>query len=111
MARAATPPADPPADPENDGGPDWEDIEARIKEIVHEVLDEATPAGDPPAGDPPKAKRPTPRDDEDRMNELVAAKVKELTAASPPEPPKEKAPAETMPQAAVRRIEKVMGWK
>lgn len=54
----------------------------------------------------------SPREEERRWHNMVASAVQELKAAAKPEPEKkeEKAPPETTPHSAIRRVEKLMGW-
>lgn len=119
----ATDPKDPPAEEADDDEPDDEpeepeekDLEAKIEEVLDRVIPKfLKKAGTTKAA--PAAKRPTYRDDEDRMNDLVTEKVKELLGKEKaqgeehPEPGKQTAAPEPVPAAPRRRrVESIMGW-
>lgn len=96
----------------------------RVKDAVRDALGSLLDSGEvevedetEPAAKPEKAKRRTYRDEEDDMDNLVTAKVKELLDAEKkagekhPEPTEEKAKPEPVPaMPAGRRVEKFMGW-
>jgi hypothetical protein len=121
MARASTkepeteaPPEDPPEEtppeePEGEGLTD--SLRSFIEETVEKAIDKLKPS-ETSAG-----RRPTYRDEEESMSDLVVSKVEELlhkerkAKENHPEPTADKAPPEPVPaQPEGRRVEKIMGW-
>ena len=93
-----------------------------VKQIVSEAVDSIKglfKPGETPTEEPvaKPGKRPTYRDEEESMADLVSSKVAELIGKEKaqnenhPEPTGEKAPPEPIPAApTTRRIEKLFGW-
>lgn len=98
-----------------------EDVREAIADSLGRLFDagsaEVVDAGEKPA--PAPKKRRTVREDEDEMEGLIAAKVKELLGKEKLEqkPPDESAPATQSEQGEQapekpkrRRVESIMGW-
>lgn len=117
-----TPPAEPETETESGSGLTLDDVRSAISEAIGglfdsgkaEVVDttETTTAKAP-------AKRRTYREDEDEMEGIISAKVKELLAKEkaekrPDDDDKgaDKAPPEVTPEKPKARLaERVMGWR
>lgn len=89
-----------------------DDLTAKIREVVKEVLGEATPAKDEPVED---EKILSPREEERRTNSIVSDIIqgfKEALGEAKAEAKEEKKEPETVPASKpVRRIEKILWGK
>lgn len=114
MATRQQAPAEPSEQPPQESPPsaariDKDDLKEALREILPEFLTKEKPAAStPPDDDKPEG----PRQEEHRWRKMVEEQIEVLKSQSKPEPAKteEKAPPETTPHSAMRKVEKFMGW-
>lgn len=107
-----------PAEPEEAKSATIGDVKQIVSDAVESLKGLFKPGEQPAEETPAKSgKRPSFRDEEESMADLVSAKVAELIGKEKaqgenhPEPGEEKAAPEPIPAApTTRRVERFMGW-